>query len=134
MTTTLNIGMALAVWICSASFAHAQATVPAPGEGLARIDGGVFELRQGRSVDLTKHAVLLTVKSEQSERGVERGQFTVLVGGQSYVVEAGKRIDLKRIRNIEREIKSRAQCILDVVEFVSPKGAPATAKFRLSCD
>lgn len=112
----------------------AQATQPPPAEGLTRIDGGVFELRQGKSVDLTRNAVLLTVKAEQSERAIEKGQFMVLIAGQAQMVEPGRRIDLKRLRSIERDLKSKEQCFLDVVDFVSPKGALATAKFRLSCD
>ena len=113
--------------------ALAQATLPAPGAGLKRIDDGVFELRQGTSVDLTRHAILLTVKADQPARSVERGQFYVLIAGQQQQVAAGKRVDLKRMRGIDKELKSRDQCFLDVVSFVAPKGAPATATFRLSC-
>lgn len=113
--------------------ALAQATRPAPGAGLARIDDGVFELRQGNSVDLTKHAILLTVRPDQSDRLIERGLFYVMIAGQQQQLSAGKRVDLKRMRALERELKSTAQCFLDVVSFVAPKGAPATATFRLSC-
>lgn len=121
------------VFVATATAVLAQATLPVPGAGLKRVDDGVFELRQGASVDLTKHAILLTVKADQPERTVERGQFYVLIAGQQQQVAAGKRIDLKRMRGIEKELKSKDQCFLDVVSFVAPKGAPATATFRLSC-
>lgn len=130
------IAQALIVMVAIAALgatALAQATLPAPGAGLKRVDDGVFELRQGTSVDLTKHAILLTVKADQPERTVERGQFYVLIAGQQQQVAAGKRIDLKRMRGIDKELKSKDQCFLDVVSFVAPKGAPATATFRLSC-
>src|SRR5262245_46907782 len=78
--------------------AHAQATIPAPGAGLSRVDDGVFELRQGASVDLTKHAILLTLRGDQSERSVERSLFYVMIAGQQHLVSPGKRIDLKRLR------------------------------------
>ena len=111
--------------------ALAQAT--RPSAPLNRVDDGVFELRQGASVDLTKHAILLTVRADQSERNTERGQFYVLIAGQQQQLAAGKRIDLKRMRGIDKDLKSRDHCFLDVVSFVAPKGAPATATFRLSC-
>ncbi|MGE0698530.1 MAG: hypothetical protein AB7O57_05490 [Hyphomicrobiaceae bacterium] len=134
MRSTFVIGALVALLSGAlAGAAHAQATRPAPGAGLARIDDGVFELRQGSSVDLTRHAILLTVKAEQSPRSIERGQFSVLVAGQQVVTEPGRRIDLKRQRGLDRQLKELDHCILDVVGFVAPKGAPATATFRLSC-
>jgi hypothetical protein len=113
--------------------AMAQATRPSPGEGLTRVDEGVFQLRQGKSVDLTKHAILLTVRAEQSERDFERSQFYVMIAGNSTRAKVGDRIDLRRIRRLERDLKSKDQCYLDVVDFVAPRGAPATATFRINC-
>lgn len=121
------------VAVLQPSRGQAQATLPAPGAGLTRVDDGVFELRQGNSVDLTKHAILLTMRADQQPRALEKGQFAILIAGQQQVVSVGRRIDLKRQRSIERDLQSRDQCFLDVVSFIAPKGAPATATFRLSC-
>ena len=129
----LTAALVVMAGLASAGTALAQATLPGPGAGLTRVDDGVFELRQGSSVDLTKHAILLTVKAEQADRNLERGQFSVLIAGQQQLVEAGRRIDLKRQRGLDKDLKSKSQCFVDVVSFVAPKGAPATATFRLSC-
>ncbi len=113
--------------------ALAQATRPPPGEGLTRVDEGVFQLRQGKSVDLTKHTILLTLRAEQTERDTEKSQFYILIAGDSKRVKVGDRVDLRRVRRLERDLKSKDQCFLDVVDFVAPRGAPATATFRINC-
>jgi hypothetical protein len=113
--------------------ALAQATRPPPGEGLDRVDEGVFQLRQGKSVDLTKHAILLSLRAEQAERDTEKSQFYILIAGDSKRVKVGDRVDLRRVRRLERDLKSKDQCYLDIVDFVAPRGAPATATFRINC-
>lgn len=125
--------MTLLAFAAAPGAAMAQATRPSPGEGLDRVDDGVFQLRQGKSVDLTKHAILLTLRAEQAERDTEKSQFYIMIAGDSKRVKVGDRVDLRRVRRLERDLKTKDQCFLDVVDFVAPRGAPATATFRINC-
>jgi len=96
-----------------------------------RVDAGVFALRPGMSIDLTDRKILLTFTRDT--RQFSRGRFDVLLNGDKEATNAGERIDLKRERSTRDFVADKAQCFLDVLSFVAPKGAPATATFRLNC-
>lgn len=102
-----------------------------PSTALKQVDGGVFELRGGQSVDLTDRKLLLSVEDEDGRDANRPHHFYVFVGGARRQVSPGTRIDLAQ--GDQRRRGSATPCFLDVVDYIAPKGAPATAKFRLSC-
>ena len=119
--------------VSTAAFAQklpAGAT-PVPPAEFYRVDEGVFALRPGMSIDLTDRKILLTFGTDT--RSFARGQFKVLINGKTELLNVGERVDLKRERSTQGAVADKAECFLDVVSFVTPKGAPATATFRLNC-
>lgn len=103
-----------------------------PSSALKQVDGGVFELRGGQSVDLTDRKLLLSVEDEDVRDQNRPHHFNVYVGGARRQVSPGTRIDLAH-GDQRRRGGNATPCFLDVVDYIAPKGAPATAKFRLSC-
>lgn len=102
---------------------------------LTRVDDGVFELKHGQSKDLTDRKVLLTFLKHQGSGwpGDNATNFMISIAGRNDSVNAGTRIDLKQFRSTEKAFEDKAECFLDVVDFVAPRGAAANATFRLSC-
>ena len=100
---------------------------------LYRVDEGVFELHPGKSIDLTDRQVLLSFVSKLQDYLLADGRFRLLLNGGSLTVAVGQRIDLKRFGSTRKIFEDKDECFVDVVDFVVPKGAPATATFRLSC-
>ena len=130
------------VWLFAAALvalslpATAQ-TLPAnaiavPAAEFYRVDEGVFALRPGMSIDLTDRKILLNFR-EKWQAGREADRFYIALNGNSDVVKAGDRIDLKRERATRDAVTDKGSCFLDVVAFVAPTGAPPTATFRVSC-
>jgi hypothetical protein len=100
---------------------------------LYRVEEGVFELRAGKSIDLTDRQVLLTLMPMQDARVNQQGRFTIALSGQRYMVMIGQRVDLKHFGTTRKVFADKDECYLDVIDFVAPKGAPATATFRINC-
>lgn len=110
----------------------ADAALVPPAE-FYRIEDGVFALRPGMSVDLTNRKILLTFRTDWQWNSRARDRFYILLNGNRMTVSAGSRIDFKRDRATKEAVQDKAECFLDVVSFVAPKGAPPTATFRLNC-
>ena len=102
-----------------------------PSSALKRIDSGTFELRQGQAIDLTDRKVLFAVRSAQDPNPSPSRIFTVAINGFDRNVRPGERIDLKDV--LQSVFADSTFCGVDVLDYVAPKGAPATAKFRLIC-
>jgi hypothetical protein len=100
---------------------------------LYRVQEGVFDLRGGKSMDLTDRRVLLTLPAIQDSHLMEQGRFWISLNGQRSIVTVGARVDLKRQPQTRKTFDDKDECYLDVIDYVAPKGAPATATFRLSC-
>lgn len=112
-----------------------QATLePAPRAKLEVVTGqGLFDLRIGKSVDLTKNQWLLTFVHNQFSDSLQLGQINISVAGQHYTLSVGGRLDLKQFRATEQDARDKDKCYVDLIEVVAPKGAPATATFRFYC-
>ena len=112
-----------------------QATLePAPRAKLEVVTGqGLFDLRIGKSVDLTKNQWLLTFVNNQFPDSLQQGQINISVAGQHYTLAVGDRLDLKQFRATEQDARDKDKCYVDLIEVVAPKGAPATATFRFYC-
>lgn len=134
MRTTILCG-AMALLACGPALAQAPAkTEPVGQAALQRIVGdGVFELKQGKSIDLTKKEWLLTFKGEQNRDSLERSQITIMIAGYQHSMTPGQRHDFKGYSSTQKDAKDKDKCFLDLVDVVAPKGAPATATFRFSC-
>jgi hypothetical protein len=100
---------------------------------LYRVEEGVFELRGGKSIDLTDRQVLLTLMPPQDARANQPGRFLISLSGQRFMVTVGQRLDLKHYGTTRKVFADKDECYLDVIDFVAPKGAPATATFRINC-
>lgn len=130
--------LAAALLACAASPAAAQdGSAPATIQGsasapatLMRVDDGVFDLVENGTLDLTGKRILLGFF--RNERCRDSG-VDVRLNGRRDCVEVGERIDLKRNSATRDFVGDRENCFLDIVRIVAPKGAPATATFRLYC-
>jgi len=98
---------------------------------LMRVDDGVFQLRQGQTIDLTDRKALLTFRTDQRRDLAERKLLNISISGRNFSADIGKRFDLKGV--LDKTFDDKDECFLDVVDLVAPKGAPPTATFRLSC-
>jgi len=128
--------LALASPMVSPSCAVAQMTEVAPAQ-LMRVTEGVFALTPGKSIDLTSEKILLTM-SPKTEL-YRNNEFYVSINGRWRIVQAGAQIDLKaelnagRQRNSSGPLSGKDHCVLDVIDFVEPRGGIPTATFRLNC-
>lgn len=101
---------------------------------MAVVGDGVFELRQGKSVDLTKNQLLLTFRRDQNKQAVEdQGYIALTLAGIGFGLKPGDRLNLKSYNEIAKVLKDTDKCFLDLIDVVAPKGAPANATFRFSC-
>lgn len=101
-----------------------------------RVEQGVFELKQGQSIDLTDRKVLFTFRDfyGMGERFRKEKNISVYVSGKSYGIRPGDRIDFKDQRHLSKYFEGNEQCFLDYVSLIAPKGASAVGTFRLHCE
>ncbi len=115
----------------------AQGSAPQVPLGSAKLQAvtgdGVFDLREGKSVDLTKQQLLLTFKPNQRRETLEASRIDVMLAGSFIAMTPGQRVNLKTFPASAKELKDKDKCFLDLIEVVAPKGAPATATLRFSC-
>jgi hypothetical protein len=115
--------------------AHAQEPV-APG-ALMMVKEGVFELRHGKSIDITDRKILLTFPVNQSvdrETGELRGgRFMLMINGDSQYAQGGTRFDLRSMQATKRFVEDFDVCLLDVVELIQAKGSAPRAVMRVNC-
>ena len=100
---------------------------------MAIVGDGIFILKEGSSLDLTKNEILMTMPRGQNKDNLERGAVQLLVSGQSLSMNLGGRFDLKTWSPTSKQVKDKDKCFLDLIDVVAPKGAPAAATFRFSC-
>lgn len=96
---------------------------------LYRVEDGVFQLREGKTIDLTDRFLLLAFR--QGGKCLE-----ITLNGRRSCIEVGKRFDLKWKHapfHLGKLFQDKNRCFLDVAEISAPKGADATAIFRLHC-
>ena len=142
----MRVGIGLAavmMMVATAAVAQAPAKqeaapqavlVPAPQAKLQIVVGeGLFDLRFGQSVDLTKNQTLLTSRRDREQRGIEQGTVYLTIAGVQYDMTVGQRLDLKQWGPTQKDVKDKDKCVLDLIDVVAPKGAPAQATFRFSC-
>lgn len=114
--------------------AQTAKTEPAPAAKLEVVTGqGLFELRLGKSVDLTKNQWLLSFVGDNRPEGLAEGRVNIKLSGASWSMRIGDRLNLKTFNTTEKDAKDKDQCYLDLIEVVAPKGAPASATFRFHC-
>ena len=110
-----------------------QQTAASSAQLMAVVGDGLIELKEGRSVDLTKNEVLLTMTRGQNKDALERGQVQFLISGQGAHMSVGQRLNLKDWGGLRQALKDKDKCFLDLIDVVAPKGAPAAATLRFSC-
>ncbi len=114
--------------------AQTPPTETVPAAKLEVVTGdGLFELRQGRSLDLTKNQWLLHFPQDNRRENMEAGRISLKISGVGYDLRVGDRIDLKTFHVTMKDVKDRDKCYLDLVDVLVPKGAPAVATFRFHC-
>ena len=121
---------AACLWTLASGASHAQTAsqvAVAPARLMAIIGDGVFEMRPGKSLDLTKSQILMTFVREWNE------EVFLKIAGTEHRMKVGDRLDLKHFGATTHQLQARDSCFLDLVEVVLPKGAPANATFRFSC-
>lgn len=95
---------------------------------LYRVEDGVFQLRDGQTVDVTDRFLLLAFRL--GKRCPE-----IVLNGRKSCIEVGDRFNLKAHVpfHLGKLFQDKNQCFLDVVKVDAPKGADAIAIFRLHC-
>ncbi len=105
-----------------ASISHAQEANQAK---LYKVEDGMFQLREGKTIDVTDQFLLLAFRHGKK-------CFEIMLNGKSDCIEVGKRVDLKWPHApfyFGDLFKDRNRCFLDVVEIDAAKGADATAAY-----
>jgi hypothetical protein len=97
-----------------------------------RVDEGVFELGENKTIDLTDRKILLGVKCYKNHTGDKRCDI-YLNGNSVRSNGVGSRFNLKNNRSTKAFIEDKDICVLDLVDAVLPKGAKAIFTFRLNC-
>lgn len=123
--TKLSIAIAVCIFLLTTS-SKAQEANQAE---LYRVDDGVFQLKEGKTIDVTDRFLLLAFR--HGKKCLE-----IVLNGRRSCIEVGKRFDLKGKHapfHLGELFQDKNQCFLDVVEIDAPKGADATATFRLHC-
>jgi hypothetical protein len=120
--------------------AVAQTPAGAPAQ-LMRVTEGVFALTPGKSIDLTSEKILLTLPQDNRARSGDR--FWISINGRRSFVQVGTQIDLKVEVNANSRrgqrgdnsglLSGKDHCVLDVIDFVEPRGGLPTVTFRLNC-
>lgn len=140
-----SIVWASAILASVAGMARAQSAPQAPAAPAAKqaaaaqpalmaiVGDGIFVLKEGSSLDLTKNEILLTMTRGQNRDALERGQVHLMFSGQSHNMSVGSRLDLKDWGSFRKILKDKDKCFLDLIDVVAPKGAPSAATFRFSC-
>lgn len=124
-------GLAVATIAAEAQTAR---TEPAPAAKLEVVTGqGLFELRLGKSVDLTKNQWLLSFVGDNRPESLADGRANIKIAGAGWWMRTGDRLNLKTFNTTQKDAKDKDQCYLDLIEVVAPKGAPAVATFRFHC-
>lgn len=103
---------------------------------LHRVEGGVFQLQAGKSMDLTENKVLLTFRNiyNTTSRGLAEQKIVISLNGDTDLVVPGDRVDLLKNKASAKSLEGFTMCFLDYVSLLTPKGVPATATFRLHCE
>jgi len=108
-----------------------------PAGKLMRVDEGVFDLKIGRTIDLTNRRMLLSIRYGREQKCCRltingmTPQGGEVIGDYNWSI--GSRIDLKVMESTEEFVQDKNRCFLDIVDIVDPTGAPGTATFRLFC-
>ena len=98
---------------------------------LHRAVAGVFQLDQGKSMDLTEQKVLLSFRRVYD---VDRKAITISINGRSDTIDLGKRIDFLKHNETKQFMEGYTSCFLDYTGLITPKGVPPKATFRVHCE
>ena len=85
-------------------------------------------------MDLTDRGILLHFAEASGNAGEKVDGIRVSINGDADFFPVGHRWDLKDLRVTQDFVKDIPVCVLDNVSAVHPKGAPASAIFRLLCE
>lgn len=102
---------------------------------LHRVEGGVFQIQAGKSMDMTEHKVLLTFRSLYGQkRNAEEKKILIAINGHTDIIMPGKRINLLKHKKTAASLEGYTECFVDYVGLITPKGVLAKATFRLHCE
>lgn len=120
------------------STVHSQPCDGSKGK-LFRVNEGIFELIEGKVIDLTDRKILLSMPLEQYHPAIqERKEIKIKINGNwNKTVKVGERIDIlggAHTYGFKDSVRNLRKCLLDVIDVLDPKGAPVQATFRLDCN
>ncbi len=102
---------------------------------LHRVEGGVFQVQVGKSMDMTERKILLTFRELYGhKRNADEKKILITINGDSEIVRPGKRINLLKHKIASKSLEGYSDCFVDYVGLITPKGVPAKATFRLHCE
>jgi hypothetical protein len=115
-----------------------QKAAPPPPPGASQhiaVTEGVFDLRLGEVKDLTDRRVTLTFprRDNDPQRIEERDYIVVLINGNSWSVNPGKRTNLKNFDAVGKTFSDMTECYLDLLRLTVPRGGTPVAQFRFHC-
>lgn len=103
---------------------------------LYRVDGGLFDLYRGQSIDLTDRKVLLTITLDQQTNLAEAKQLLLSINGIRISLVPGQRFDFKSgsYSSLAKIFSDKTACYIDLIDVAVPKGAQPVATFRFECE
>jgi len=113
-----------------------------PTATLYRVDEGIFDIREGQTLDLTDRKILMAFRvisnAYERESFVERKQVRIYFSGAGRTLDntfnQGQRLDLKNNTNYYPKLfADKAECYLDLIDTAAPKGGTLVATFRFVC-
>ena len=137
-----KLGLALAMSIAATASATAQQQAPKQKSGtptatLYRVDGGMFDMREGDIIDLTDRKILLKL-IPMDRNDLEKSKRIKLQvtgsGSRQPALTVGDRLDLHKTDAASELLKDKKVCYLDLIGLTVPKAVPYIATFRFVCE
>lgn len=98
---------------------------------LHRAVAGVFQLDQGKSMDLTEQKILLSFREVYNDKSK---RLLISINGRSDTINLGERINFLKHNETKKYMEGYTSCFLDYTGLITPKGVPAKATFRVHCE
>lgn len=98
---------------------------------LHRAVAGVFQLDQGKSMDLTEQKILLSFREVYNDK---TKRLLISINGRSDTINLGERINFLKHSETKQYMEGYTSCFLDYTGLITPKGVPAKATFRVHCE
>lgn len=131
----VSVGSAAAGQTAKISKTTGATVIPVDPSTLYRVDEGVFQLREGQSVDLTDKRLMFTFGIQKCRDG--KPCAWCRFRWRAFDCQASDHFDFKSGRQYHYQTRKMfaetSECFLDIVSITIVRGAPATGVFRLFC-